>query len=64
MGQSVAIFSKIENREALINLDEIIKVSDGVIVARGDLGIETPPQKLCLIQSHIITHAIMVSIIV
>lgn len=48
------IISKIEMSTALKNLDEIIEVSDGIMVARGDLGVEIPVEKLPAVQSNII----------
>lgn len=53
-GHDIRIISKIENQEAIENLDEIIEISDGVMVARGDLGIEVPMQMLPLYQKEII----------
>jgi len=50
----VQVMSKIERREALINLNEIIDVSDIIIVARGDLGVETPFEELPIVQKRII----------
>ena len=47
-------FAKVENKEALNNLDEIIREADGIIVARGDLGICVPIYKVPVIQKEII----------
>lgn len=53
-GAEIDLISKIENREAVQNLDEIIKVSNGVMVARGDLGVEIPVEEVPLLQKTII----------
>ncbi|HPZ43672.1 MAG TPA: pyruvate kinase [Bacillota bacterium] len=53
-GAQIDIISKIENREAVQNLEEIVKVSDGVMVARGDLGVEIPVEEVPLVQKTII----------
>lgn len=50
----IAIISKIENEHALDEIDEIIKNSEGIIVARGDLGVELPMERLPKIQKMII----------
>lgn len=53
-GEHVLIISKIENQTGVNNIDEIIEVSDGVMVARGDLGVETPAENIPMIQKHLI----------
>lgn len=53
-GGSLDIISKIESRQAVNNLDEIISVSDGIMVARGDLGVEIPAEEVPLVQKEII----------
>ncbi len=51
------IISKIENRAGVENLEEILAVSDGVMVARGDLGVELPPERVPWLQKDIIVRA-------
>lgn len=53
-GASIPIVAKIEKSEAIEQLDEILKVTDGMMVARGDLGIDMPPQQVPLLQKRII----------
>ena len=53
-GSHMRIISKIENLEGVQNIDEIIAVSDGIMVARGDMGVEIPEQEVPVIQKRII----------
>lgn len=51
------IISKIEKREALKNIEEILNLSDGIMVARGDLGVELPPEEVPFYQKFLIEIA-------
>lgn len=53
-GGDAAIIAKIEMREALVNIEEIVNVVEGVMVARGDLGVETPAESVPFEQKRII----------
>ncbi|GAB4510487.1 MAG: pyruvate kinase [Anaerolineae bacterium] len=54
LGADAAVIAKIEKHEALENIEEIIDVCDGIMVARGDLGIETPAEEVPFHQKRII----------
>ena len=53
-GKDTPVISKLEKPEAIDNLDEILAISDGVMVARGDLGVEMSPEKVPVVQKQII----------
>jgi pyruvate kinase len=56
-GDRVAIIAKIERAEALEHIDDILTESDGIMVARGDLGIEVPLERLALEQKQLVARA-------
>lgn len=58
-GTHTKVIAKIEKPEAVENIDEIIKVSDGIMVARGDLGVEVPMQRVPLIQKTIVEKCLI-----
>ena len=54
--RAIPIIAKIENRAGLANLEEIVAAADGVMVARGDLGVELPLAEVPVFQKRIIRH--------
>ena len=56
VGSKASIMAKIEKPSALKNIQEIIKEADGIMIARGDLGVELPPEKIPAIQKKIINE--------
>ena len=58
-GENIDVIAKIENRHGVDNIDEICSVCEGIMVARGDLGVEVPFTELPAIQKHLITKCRM-----
>jgi pyruvate kinase len=56
-GKDTPVIAKLEKPEAIENLEEILRVSDGVMVARGDLGVEMSPERVPVVQKTIIARA-------
>jgi len=57
LGKNPFIIAKIERSGALDHIDEILKVSDGIMVARGDLGVEVPIEEMAILQKQLIAKA-------
>ncbi len=53
-GSEIKIISKIENHEAVENIEDVVNASDGIMIARGDLGVNVPIEYVPLMQEHII----------
>lgn len=58
-GRHIDIIPKIENQEGMDNIDNILAVSDGLMVARGDLGVEIPPESVPMVQKDLIKRCNM-----
>lgn len=55
----IQIIPKIENQEGIDNIDEILKVSDGLMVARGDMGVEIPTEDVPVVQKALIKNVML-----
>jgi pyruvate kinase len=55
--RDIPVIAKLEKPQAIDHLEEILEAADGVMVARGDLGVEVPPEKVPVMQKHIIRRA-------
>jgi pyruvate kinase len=60
MGKQPFIIAKVERSDALKHFDEILKVADGIMVARGDLGVEIPIEEIAILQKQLIAKASLV----
>jgi pyruvate kinase len=56
-GENIGVIAKLEKKLAVENIDSILAVSDGVMVARGDLGVELPPERVPIVQKRILQRA-------
>ena len=57
LGSETRVIAKLEKPQAIEHLESILEAADGVMVARGDLGVEVPPEKVPAIQKHFIHRA-------
>lgn len=58
-GEQIEIIAKIENRSGVDHVEEICKIADGIMIARGDLGVEIPPMEVPSVQKYLITKCRM-----
>jgi len=61
LGYSPFIIAKIERSNALVNIDEILEAADGIMIARGDLGVEVPIERIAVIQKDLMRRANMMA---
>lgn len=57
-GENIKVISKIESQEGIDNFEEILKVSDGIMIARGDMGVEIPMEEVPIVQKQFIKKCI------
>lgn len=56
---NIQIYAKIEDQQGVNNIDEILDVADGIIIARGDLGVEIPFERIPVIQKELVTRCLL-----